>query len=141
MIRTEDGLLVFARRPCRTGCSHADEAFTPEELEREREKRQGSRRALSLREESEIARLYRPGSAKGKRPTNAHSLADRFRVSSRTIHRVAARARGRAHCPGADGEGCLVVTPGGRLCGFCRRTEALPSGTHPGPVPAASVEL
>ena len=124
MIRTEEGLLVFARRPCRTGCSHADEAYTPEELERLQEKRAGSKRTLSRSEESEIARLYRPGSAKGRRPTNAHSLADRFRVSTRTIHRVAHRAGGRAHCPGADGLGCLVVTPGGRLCGFCRRSSS-----------------
>lgn len=126
MITTEDGLLVFARRPCRTGCSHADEAYHPEELER---LRHGSRRRSPLlpSQEAEIVRLYEPGSSRGRKPTNAGELADRFRVSRRTILRVAKRAGGRALCPGADGRGCAVETPGGRLCAFCRRTEELAS--------------
>lgn len=122
MITTEDGLLVFARRPCRTGCSHADEAFHPDELERERSR---SRRALLPAEEAEIVRLFRPRD--GASSSNVAALADRFRVTTRTVYRILRRAGGRALCPGADGRGCAVETPGGRLCGYCKRTEELAS--------------
>lgn len=121
MERTADGLIVFARRPCRSGCGHADEAFHPEELARERGSLR-SRRTLLPYQEAEIVRLYEPGSARGRKPTNANELAHRFGVSSRTIHRVAKRAGGRAPCPR-----CPTITPSGRLCTFCRRTEELSS--------------
>jgi hypothetical protein len=124
MIRTEEGLLVFARRPCRSGCSHADEAFTPEELERERDRRAGSKRALLPSEEAEVRRSFRPGNRELGIRSNVVSLADRFRVTTRTIYRTVHRGGGRALCPGADGRGCLVETPGGRLCGFCRRSSS-----------------
>lgn len=124
MYRTEEGLLVFAKHPCRTGCSHADEAYSEDDLERIRG-RSRRRSPLSRADEQEIVRIFRPGSARGRRPTNVHAVADRFRVSSRTIHRVAARALGRALCPGLEGRGCATGTPGGRLCYFCRRTGAL----------------
>jgi hypothetical protein len=128
MIRTEEGLLVFARRPCRTGCSHAEEAFTDEELAAEvaaRERRMGGpNRALLPSEEAEVRRSFRPGNRELGIRSNAGALADRFRVTTRTIYRTVRRANGRALCPGADGRGCLVETPGGRLCGFCRRSSS-----------------
>lgn len=46
-------------------------------------------------------------------------LADTYGVSQRTIQRFLVSPY---RCPG---DRCLTMTPGGRPCHFCRRTEAL----------------
>lgn len=46
-------------------------------------------------------------------------VAEVYKVSVRTIQRFMAD---RHPCPG---ERCLTMTPGGRLCHFCRRTRLL----------------
>ena len=89
-----------------------DEAFTPWELARHRNPWMP---ALSPADEADVRRRFRRD---GNR-SNAAALAREYRVTTRTIYRTLTRPVVSLPCPG---DRCQTITPGGRLCHYCRRS-------------------
>ena len=100
-----------------------NEAWTEEELRDALEHpRCGhpTQRALTTPQVADVVRRYN-GVAWGWRSQVLSNLAAEYGVTTRTIQRyVAAHRTGPLPCPG---RGCLTITPAGRLCHFCSRSE------------------